>query len=317
MADGKWISGLTPAMSVEEAARVVLAARLEIVRHYLPLAVGEPEKDVEHVHHLRVSTRRAGAAIRIFKDCLPGGDRKKLRQRLRAIRRAAGEARDWDVFLLDLHTRAEAATQRQRPGYDFLIGYATAQRESCQEHLEGADPDAGESLRDLIKETLEKLHAPKDDSAPRTLGELAQPLLSHLWAKIEEQVQGDLEDYEHLHQVRILGKRLRYAMEVFADCYPLAFKQALYPAIEEMQEVLGNANDSHVATERIGALRDRLQAWDPRSHKRYRPALDALLRFHQRRVPQERKRFLKWWKDWHEDVGQTLCGKAELGRVAG
>src|SRR5437870_4891485 len=130
MADGKWISGLSPSLPLEDSARLVLAARLDVVRHYLPLAIREPEKDVENVHHLRVSTRRAGAALRIFKDCLPGSARKRIRKRLRAIRRAAGAARDWDVFLLDLHGRAESAVQRQQAGYDFLIGYATAQREN-------------------------------------------------------------------------------------------------------------------------------------------------------------------------------------------
>jgi CHAD domain-containing protein len=311
MADGKWISGLTPAMPLEDAARLVLAARLDIVRHYLPLAVHEPEKDVEHVHHLRVGTRRAGAALRIFRDCLPGHDRKRISKRLRALRRAAGEARDWDVSLLDLHGRVEAAPVRQQPGLDFLVGHATARREDAQQHLLEADPDGGHDLRDLVRDTLDKLHPPKDPDTPRTLGDMAQPLLAALWTEIERDVAGDLEDYAHLHQVRILGKRLRYAMEVFADCYPLTFKQVLYPAVEEMQEILGNANDSHVAAERLGALRARLEAWDPAALKRCRPALDALLRFHQRRLPLERKRFLKWWKDWHADAGATLCGKEE------
>jgi hypothetical protein len=26
--------------------------------------------------------------------------------------------------------------------------------------------------------------------------------------------------------------------------------------------------------------------------------LEGLLRFHQRRLPQERRRFLKWWEQW-------------------
>jgi hypothetical protein len=33
-------------------------------------------------------------------------------------------------------------------------------------------------------------------------------------------------------------------MEVFADCFALAFREKLYPMMEQMQEVLGNANDS-------------------------------------------------------------------------
>ena len=64
MAEGKWINGLTPDMPVADAARVVLAARFEVVRQYLPLAAAKPYEDVEYVHQLRVGTRRAGAALR-------------------------------------------------------------------------------------------------------------------------------------------------------------------------------------------------------------------------------------------------------------
>ena len=54
MADGKWIQGLSPEMRVADAARVVLAARFEVVRRFLPLAAERPYDDAEHVHQLRV-----------------------------------------------------------------------------------------------------------------------------------------------------------------------------------------------------------------------------------------------------------------------
>ena len=51
--------------------------------------------------------------------------------------------------------------------------------------------------------------------------------------------------------MRILGKRLRYAMEMFADCFGPAFREELYPAVEQMQEILGRANEqSDVAVTR-------------------------------------------------------------------
>src|SRR5262249_193985 len=78
--------------------------------------------------------------------------------------------------------------------------------------------------------------------------------------ELDEAVDRNLEDYEHLHQVRILGKRLRYAMEVFADCFAAAFREQLYPAVEEMQEILGNANDSYVACGRLEAVATQWQA---------------------------------------------------------
>ena len=102
MADGKWISDLTRETPIADAARRVLSVRLEVVRDYLRLATREPDKDVEHVHQLRVGTRRAGAALNIFSLCLPEKVYRNARRYLRRIRRAAGQARDWDVFLEEL-----------------------------------------------------------------------------------------------------------------------------------------------------------------------------------------------------------------------
>src|SRR5438045_3922551 len=109
MADGKWVAGLRPDMPLSEAARTVLGVRLGTVQEHVPGAMKAAEKDPEHVHQLRVSTRRADAAMRIFRECLPGRVYHGTRARLRTIRRAAGAARDWDVFLIALRDRLAEA----------------------------------------------------------------------------------------------------------------------------------------------------------------------------------------------------------------
>src|SRR5262245_49981347 len=105
MADGKWIEGLRPDLTVANAARRVLAERFEGGCGQMPLAMHQPDADPEHAHRLRVGTRRAGAALRIFRAWLPDRARRRARRTLRGLRRAAGAARDWDVFLIELLTR--------------------------------------------------------------------------------------------------------------------------------------------------------------------------------------------------------------------
>src|SRR3954451_20772642 len=107
MADGKWIDGLHADTPLPDAARRVLAVRLEVVRDKLPLAIHKSEEDIEYVHHLRVGTRRAGAALEIFGPCRPDKVYKAARKQLRRMRRAAGAARDWDVFLTSLEEREQ------------------------------------------------------------------------------------------------------------------------------------------------------------------------------------------------------------------
>src|SRR5207247_11251324 len=106
MQDSKWIPGLQPTTAVADAARRALDLRLGVLHHYLPLAVKHADEDLEHVHQLRVGTRRARAALDIFAACLPAKALKKVRKQLKRLRRAAGEARDWDVFLITLRDRA-------------------------------------------------------------------------------------------------------------------------------------------------------------------------------------------------------------------
>jgi CHAD domain-containing protein len=298
MADGKWISDLHPDTPVGDAARHVLTVRLEVVRDYLPRAIHEADQDPENVHQLRVGTRRARAALDIFAVCQPDKAYRTARKHLRRIRRAAGEARDWDVFLAGLAEWPRPRSDKQQPGLDLLTGYAAGQRVVAQAHLEEVGTHYPFGFDRLLAETVAAVHKPHPAHGLHTLADLARPLLSGLLSNLDEAAARDLEDYDNLHQVRIAGKRLRYAMEVFADCFAAPFREELYPAVEEMQEILGSANDSHVAVGRLEGLRSRLRALLPDGGKKYRPGIDTLLRYHQRRLPRERQRFLEWWRRW-------------------
>src|SRR5271167_2033972 len=128
MAGGKWIHDLKPDTKLADAAQRVLGVRMGVVGDYLPLALHEPEKDPENVHQLRVGTRRARAALDIFSVCLSERMYKKVKKSLRRIRRAAGAARDWDVFLAGLVEWGEGLSPRRRPGLNFLLGYSMAER---------------------------------------------------------------------------------------------------------------------------------------------------------------------------------------------
>jgi CHAD domain-containing protein len=97
--NGKWLEGLAPNADVADAARQALGDRLAAVVYWLPPAAYCDDLDIEHVHRLRVSTRRAMAAWRLFHTWLLPKRAKKVRKWLRRIRRSAGEARDLDVLM--------------------------------------------------------------------------------------------------------------------------------------------------------------------------------------------------------------------------
>src|SRR5262245_41447558 len=94
----KWIDGIGPETPVEEAARRSLEPRLAAVSHMLPMAAHLASHDIEHVHRLRVATRRATSALKLYRECVPPKRYRWLKKRLRSVRRAAGDARDLDVL---------------------------------------------------------------------------------------------------------------------------------------------------------------------------------------------------------------------------
>ena len=59
----KWLDGVDPDAPVHHAAVAAVARRWSAVAGYLPLAALHGNDDVEYVHQLRVSTRRADAAL--------------------------------------------------------------------------------------------------------------------------------------------------------------------------------------------------------------------------------------------------------------
>jgi CHAD domain-containing protein len=303
MADGKWIEDVRPDMPLGEAARHVLRLRLDVVRDALPLAVQESHLDPEHVHRLRVATRRADAALRIFRTSLPDKLFKPARRRLRRVRRAAGAARDWDVFLLDLIERRKQRPAGERAGLEFLVGYAFGERQAAQPALEAT---AAGNIPGLDGFTDKTVAAVRDADNGASLLQLARPLLSNLLNRLEAAAGGDLADYAHLHQVRIAGKRLRYATEVFGNIFPPELRESIYPRVEAMQETLGYANDSHVAAGHLTALRERMKGATRAEWRRVRAGFEAVLRFHNARLPQQRRRFVTWWKQWSKDGGPQL-----------
>jgi CHAD domain-containing protein len=300
MAEGKWISGLTADTPVHDAARRAILVRLDVVRHYLPLAVEEAEKDPEHIHQLRVGTRRAGAALDIFQVCFDEKDYATIRKALRSIRRAAGTARDWDVFLIQLSSHRVKLPAKQQYGLDFLFGHAFANRCQAQEHLLETSPAPHFEFDRVIAQAVAAVHKPDHSASGKTLGEMAIPTLAGLLREFEDAAACDLNDYDKLHRVRIVGKRLRYAMEIFADCFLAEFREVHYAAVEEMQEILGNANDCHVGIQRLNALQEILAAQWPHQARRYHSGIEGLLKHYQEELPKHRQQFIDWWNNWQQ-----------------
>ncbi|HEY2910403.1 MAG TPA: CHAD domain-containing protein, partial [Gemmataceae bacterium] len=208
MAEGKWIDGLHAEMPVAEAARVALAVRLGVVCAHLAPAVDSPYEDSEHVHQLRVGARRATAALKAFDDCLPKKQAKAADKALRTIRQAAGDARDWDVFVQSLEKTRSLKDSGGKPALDFLLGYSLGERSAAQTRLEEAAEKCAEDLEALATELPEQVRE-HDKHSQESFGKRAEADLGDRFKEFAEAVAERPTDPDELHKLRILGKHLR------------------------------------------------------------------------------------------------------------
>jgi CHAD domain-containing protein len=308
MADGKWIEGLTSEMTLAAAASLVLSARFKVVQLHLPLAVEKASEDPEHVHQLRVGTRRAAAALRVFADCLPRKHHRTAKRSLRVIRQAAGDARDWDVFLQGLPGAKPLASSSGIPALDFLIGYAMGEREAAQARLVSAAGAAAADFNRECEQIPSQVHAPKGEHVPATFGELGTTTIGQLLTALTAAAESNPSNPGELHQLRILAKRVRYALEIFADCFPPIFKERIYPAVENVQELLGEVQDATVGLSRLASLRERLKKSVAGEWPRLQKGIEGLMQSKRTKIPAGRKAFQKWRKEWSELVSELKEG---------
>ena len=288
---GKWIDGTTPGQPVTEAARLAVRLRLKLVDYYLPLAAWQADEDPEYVHQLRVATRRATAALGIFADLFPKRRLKKLKRQLHRVRRAANDARDLDVLLARLE---ESADESAQPAWKKLLGEVRERREHAQPPIRQIDKKLRDwEFRRKTGRLVQRVEFGNHDGKRPvpTFVDTARRALTPLVESFFSAIRGPLDELPAMHQCRIRGKKLRYAMEVFAGAFAGEFRTDLYVQIEKVQELLGQINDHATACEQFtGWL-----AAEPAEPTR--ALLDELLRVEEVSLEQSRQAFLNWWSE--------------------
>jgi triphosphatase len=278
--------------AVARVASRTLRKRLETVWSELRAACRQ-RHDPERVHQLRVATRRTLAALAVFRDLVPARRRRWFEKRLRRIRRAAGTTRDLDVLTGHLAEPAAAdceaeprllAAQARRRLVTMLAKRRDLSREpirQVREALLAADwPGRVERLIDGISR--------RDSSEP--FAAYARRRFPVLLERFFSRADRKLTDAAEIHRLRIAGKKLRYALEIFATVFPPAIRVACQEALERLQETLGQFTDHAAAA-------DRFRRWAREDGVGAdRETLAALRRLEDRRAEKARRAFVKWWK---------------------
>jgi CHAD domain-containing protein len=236
--DGKWFWVDPPTAGVTVAAERIIALRMDEVQKFLPLAAKHDSADVEYVHQLRVSCRRAAAALRAF-ESFAGGRGGKLKKWLRRLRRAAGPARDADVLIARLRKELDPENAFAQQLVDDIV----QSRTEAQPALAAIDVRASRGgLQRAIDGCVRRLADAKGKASHGSFAAYAQQAVGAA-AEGLAIVDPQTASLGELHQLRIAGKRLRYAIEIFHCAAAPALRLDVYPQIEELQERLGAIND--------------------------------------------------------------------------
>lgn len=286
-----------------------LLKRLEALRREIEgIRHGE---DIEHVHRMRVASRRLRAAFQLFQECLPQDRVKEWRRRIRQITRALGAARDADVqieFLQAFLQQMDDEVSRCKPGVRRILLRLRQARESLQERVERAlDRLESSGVLSEMEHHLQNrlararlLNLPMGTSAVYTRAEesITERLTEFLTFEPYVYQPQRIED---LHEMRIAAKRLRYTLEIFAPLYGKRLDKPL-KIIKEIQERLGSMHDCDVW---LQFLDDFAQEERKRTLKYFgrvrpfsalKPGIQYLVLDRQRARKQVYEEFVQFWK---------------------
>lgn len=213
--------------------------------------------DIEHIHQLRVYSRRLRSTMPLFITCMPKKQANSWFSQIKKITGSLGEARDLDVQIEFLTQFSQNLSEKKYlAGMDRLVLRLTQKRQRIQkkvikalddlEHA-GTITEMSEFLQNLLPDVQEE-----KPSYPLGLYHLAFNAIHPAWQSFIEYEQfiADPEKVKELHEMRIAAKSLRYTVEVFAPIYRSRLKQP-YSAIKESQELLGTIHDMDVWAEFI------------------------------------------------------------------
>ncbi|MFN9717079.1 MAG: CHAD domain-containing protein [Planctomycetota bacterium] len=266
------------------ATALIVSASVKLVRKLLNKAATRWKEDDEHVHQLRVATRRALAAVDLFEPLLPDKECRWLNRNLKHILRAAGKARDLDVLLKNGIPKSSAALPS-------LQAFWKKNRRTCQESLHSLNRTKRGKLK---KHSVAVSKLPCADPIPtdtvpqwsnmrrwirHRLSKCSQGFLKHL---------ADASDVESMHQLRIETKRLRYTLEIVRPALNTAEAESLKTLLSELQDVLGTLND-HVVTLRY--LKRSATSLDTPSDKQ---AIASLIEARTAKIAAQRESFRIW-----------------------
>jgi CHAD domain-containing protein len=206
----------------------------------------ERRGDPDSVHDLRVSARRALAALDAFEDYLEAEAARRAEKELRRLVRAFGRLRDLDIIIADARARSVRLPERRRAGFEVFV----ADLEGLRAKQLATLREKSGARRVRLDSSLVSLSvAARGDAAPVATVDAASALALEAYARLRAEssrLDPPPEAAEAYHPLRLQAKRLRYLLELLAPALgPLA--SGCVSDLRLLQDKLGAMSDAAAA----------------------------------------------------------------------
>jgi CHAD domain-containing protein len=239
---------LDPDEPANVAAAKIFARLVEVIRINFPGTLDDV--DSEFLHDLRVAVRRTRSLQRQFANIYP--DRlQHHRDEFKRLQAITGDLRDLDVYLLDFDGLKASLPDRMREDIEPLRPVLASKRARALSATRRGL--RAQRSADALSEWLEFLA--QVPTADRTVHDLASHRITRVYRKMVKlgKAIDDDSPAEDLHELRKVGKELRYLLEFFASLYPPEVTKPFIKTLKGLQDQLGRFQDHEV---QANALRD-------------------------------------------------------------
>ena len=306
MAKAKRIRGIDCKEPASAGIRLVLQTRFEEMYGFRQAALDW--SDPEGVHSMRVASRRLRSAMRDFMPYLRQRGLTSVLKQTKSIAAALGEVRDQDVAIIALEKIQKQAPDAMSSALQQLIDDRKERRSESREKLSAIL--VANELKEAKSEFTSRVEKATAARKPSAQAELTYSRMSAIvivdrlkeLEKLSESLYNPFE-IEALHDMRIAAKRLRYALELFQQCWGRSL-QTFAKNTARLQTALGEVHDCDVWIESFG--KHISEARKQKQDEHLAAFIWLLSHFVKIRTKHLRKAY-DLWREWEtNDVGEQV-----------
>lgn len=318
MAKAKRIRGLDCNAPASKGVRLVLLSRFAEfdALHDAALDWSDPEG----VHSMRVASRRLRGALRDFMPYLPKRGLTSVQKQLKSVADALGDVRDQDVFIMALEKLETHAPAAILPVLKKFIEMNKERRDQARRDLESIfekgqltqlEKDFIDAVDAAIATQERKMQRAKSPT-PIVFAKMSRAIVLERLKELENVSNALFRpfDIEGLHEMRIAAKRLRYALELFQECWGRALG-SYAKRVARMQSALGEVHDCDVWIESFG--KQISAARKQKEHEQVAAFVWLLNHFIKLRTKPMRQALARW-REWE---AQDMSGKVRASLKTG